>query len=191
VTLSLQNTLVCFQTRKPLLLKRCGGCHYTAQKVQESGHRVIVLKPKDVKPYAKSRQKNDLNDALAICKSSLDPHLMHVHAKSREQQEVAYLHKARQNAIQHRIQRSNSILTSLQEFGYGVPCGKSAFAKRWEDDVREAFDKRFIPESVFEHMLFDCEEIHPLMRREKGLDKALVEKTRPLRKQDFLKPFRA
>src|SRR5690606_931733 len=112
--------------------------HYVAQRLVASGHRVILLKPKDVKPYAKSRQKNDTNDAVAICKAALDPNLMHVRPKSVVQQEVAYLHKSRQKAIIERIQKSNSLMTSLQEFGYVVTCGKSAFAKQCQKIITHA-----------------------------------------------------
>jgi len=71
-----------FPKQQTFAMEACGGCHHVAQKLRELGHNVILLKPKDVKPYAKSRQKNDLNDAIAICKASLDPEIMHVQPKS-------------------------------------------------------------------------------------------------------------
>lgn len=116
----------------------CGGAHYAAKKLKEAGHKVIVLKAKDVKPYAKLRQKNDKNDAIAIAKAACDPDLMHVEPKTPDQQLVSYLHKARQNVIQQRIQRSNSLITSLFEFGYLVQCGKAKFARICKDYVQEA-----------------------------------------------------
>ena len=54
---------------------------------------MILLRPKDVKPHANIRQKNDINDAIAICKAAADPDLKHVHIKTKEEQEVAFLQK--------------------------------------------------------------------------------------------------
>lgn len=60
-------------------------------------------------------QKNDINDALAICKAALDPNLKHVQLKHKSEQEVSYLHKSRQNVIQqgHRYARMMLILDPL------------------------------------------------------------------------------
>lgn len=166
---------ILFPTPQTFAFEACGGCHYTAQKLLKLGHKVILLKPKDVKPYAKSRQKNDINDAIAICRAALDPELMHVQHKTKKQQEVAYLHKARQNTIQQRIQRSNSLMTSLQEFGYIAKCGKSTFANNCEEFVTQALDSDYISKTTFSQMLFDCEEIKQLLIREKELDKIIIQ----------------
>jgi transposase len=167
-------------------MEACGGAHYTAQKLEEIGYKVILLKAKDVKPYAKIRQKNDVNDSIAICKAALDSELMHVKYKTKEQQEVAYLHKARQNTIQQRIQRSNSLITSLFEFGYDVECGKTRFAKSCKDFIKAAFEEGFITNSIFEQMELDCEEIKDLMDREKKLDKVIVAKNKNSSKATLL-----
>ena len=156
----------------------CGGCHYVAQILKDQGHKVIILKPKDVKPYAKSRQKNDANDALAICKAALDPELMRVHMKSKYEQEVSYLHKSRQNLIQQRIQRTNSVMTSLMEFGYIVKCGKSVFADKCLEHAENALKNGYIPSAVHAQIVEDCKEIENLIKREKGLSKSIVQKNK-------------
>jgi transposase len=168
-----------FEGFAPLLVNQtfafeaCAGSHYTAQMLQSMGHEVIMLKTKDVKPYAKTRQKNDINDSIAICKAACDPELMRVMPKTKKQQEISYLHKSRQNVIQQRIQRSNSLMTSLQEFGYIAQCGKSQFAKVCESHIELALEMGDIPFAVYEEMLKDCQEIRELMAREKNLDKAI------------------
>lgn len=162
-----------FSKGSTFAMEACGGCHFWGQNLESMGYQVILLKPKDVKPYAKSKQKNDINDALAICKAALDPELKHVHLKSQHEQTVAYLHKARQNTIQQRIQRSNSILTSLMEFGVVVKCSKSAFAKEAEVHILRAFEKKSISKTVFDHMMSDALEIKALLKRESELDKEI------------------
>lgn len=167
-----------FEPNQTFALEACGGCHYVGQMLIERGHRVIALKPKDVKPYAKSRQKNDINDAIAICKAALDPNLKKVQLKSKAEQEVSYLHKSRQNVIQQRIQRSNSVMTSLQEFGFIVNSGKSLFAKTCKQYVEQAYQDGYIENCTYNEMVKDCQEIEQLFIREKELDKIIVIKNK-------------
>ncbi len=103
---------------------------------------------------------------------------MHVQAKSKNQQEISYLHKVRQNLIQQRIQRSNSLLTSLQEFGYVVTCGKAKFAKDCQYFINMAFEEGFISEVVYTQMLVYAREISHLIGREKKLDQELGQKNK-------------
>ncbi len=167
-----------FSTPQTFAFEACGGCNYVAQFLQDKGHKVIVLKPKDVKAYAKSKQKNDSNDALAICKAALDPEIMRVQAKTPQEQEVAYLHKARQNAIQQRIQRSNGLISSLMEFGYIVKIGKSRFARSCNIFVQDALEKNYFSASVYDEMIKDCKEIENLLIRESEFDKCIIQKNK-------------
>jgi transposase len=164
----------------------CGGCHYTAQEIEKRGHNVVVLKPKDVKAYAKSRQKNDINDAIAICKSSLDPDLMRVKPKTKKQQEIAYLHKARQNIIQQRIQRTNGLMTSLMEFGYIAKSTKTKFAKECKSHIKSALDENFIRQVIFDQMMVDCQEIEELLKREKAVDKIIIQENKESKEATLL-----
>lgn len=167
-----------FAPASTFAFEACAGCHYLAQALEQLGHKVIIVKTKDVKPYAKSKQKNDINDAIAICKAAMDPELMRIRPKSKEEQKISYLHKSRQNAIKMRIKRSNSLITSLMEFGYLANCGKSEFAKNSRHYIEEAFMQGFTPEVVYEQMILDAEEIDQLLAREKSLDKAIIAKNK-------------
>ena len=131
----------------------CGVSNYLARYLTKHSHLVEIMKPKDVKAYAKLRQKNDINDAIAICKTALDPDLKKVQPKTVFEQEVAYIHKSRQNTIRQRIQRSNSLISSLLEFGYIVSCGKAKFAQNWLSYLNEAKENSFISKVVYEQML--------------------------------------
>lgn len=160
-----QNTVFAFEA--------CGGSHFVAQTLLELGYQVILLKPKDVKAYAKSRQKNDCNDAIAICKAACDPELRHVHPKTKAQQEIAYLHKSRQNTIQQRVQRSNGLLSSLMEFGYLPKCRKATFGKQCRAIIDQAYAEGAIVLLVYSQMLEDVSEIEALYKREQTLDQAI------------------
>jgi transposase len=49
-----------------------GSVHYWARELQKLGYTVKLMAPQFVKPYVKSN-KNDANDAEAICDSSCTP----------------------------------------------------------------------------------------------------------------------
>jgi len=182
----LEETVPLFPVPSHFAMEACGGCHYVAQRLKAAGHRVTLLKPKDVKPYAKSRQKNDLNDALAICKAASDPELKPVQAKTIQQQENAYLHKSRQNAIRQRIQRSNSLMTSLLEFGYLVECGKARFAQTYQSFLDEALEEAKISQAVYDQMQQDGTEITQLLAREKALEKEIIRQNKASQEAQYL-----
>lgn len=175
-----------YQAGQTFAFEACAGCHYIGQQLLKKGYKVIVLKAKDVKAYAKSRQKNDINDAIAICKAALDLDLKRINIKTREQQEVSYLHKSRQNVIRQRIQKSNAIMTSLQEFGYIVKCHKSTFAKNCQEHVQSSYQEEYISEDVYQEMLADCEEIKQFLTREKEIDKKIIARNKNSEKAQLL-----
>lgn len=167
-----------FAPNQTFCFEACSGAHNIGQILESLGHKVIALKPKDVKAYAKSRQKNDINDAISICKAALDPDLKRVRLKTKEEQSIAYFHKTRQKVIHQRIELSNSLLSSLHEFGYIVNVGKSQFAKDCEEYVQKAYNMHEIGFDVYQEMLDDCEAIKQLIHREKQLDKLIVNKNK-------------
>ena len=50
-------------------MEACAGAHYWAREIEKLGHTVRLMSPHFVTPYRKS-QKNDGNDADAICERS-------------------------------------------------------------------------------------------------------------------------
>jgi transposase len=182
----IDNLQTLFAPKQRFAFEACSGAHAIAKTLKDHGHKVICLKPKDVKPYAKSRQKNDINDAIAICRAALDPNLRHVQPKSEEEQVVCFLHKTRANVIQQRIQRSNSVMSSLQEFGYVVKCGKTRFAKECKEHVKEAYEKKAVGYDVYVELMQECEEILLLLLREKTLDQKIYEKNKNSQKAKIL-----
>ena len=62
------------------------------------GHTVRLIAPQFVKPYVKSN-KNDANDAEAICEAVSRPQMRFVPAKSVEQQDIQCLHRVRSRLV--------------------------------------------------------------------------------------------
>lgn len=78
------------------------------------------MAPQFVKPYLKS-QKNDANDAEAICEAVSRPSMRFVPSKSLEQQDLQALHRIRSRMIGSRTQLGDQIRGLLAEYGIVLP----------------------------------------------------------------------
>ena len=103
-------------------MEACGSAHHWARKLLELGHAVKLMAPRFVKPYVKTN-KNDRNDAEAICEAVTRPNMRFVPIKSAEQQGLLALHCARSGWVKARTAQSNQIRGLLGEFGIVVPQG--------------------------------------------------------------------
>jgi transposase len=81
--------------RCTVVIEACTGAFYWARKFEAFGHEVKIISPQYVKPFVR-RQKNDGNDAEAICTAARQPHIPFVPKKTIEQQDIQALHRARQ-----------------------------------------------------------------------------------------------
>ena len=97
-------------------IEACGGAHYWARRFAECGHQVKMMSPQFVKPYRKS-DKNDRNDAEAICEAVTRPSMRFVAVKSVEQQDMLTLHRVREGLMKERVALINRIRGSLSEYG--------------------------------------------------------------------------
>jgi transposase len=85
--LSRSKVLPSFAQLSPCLvgLEACGGAPYWARELQKLGHDVRLMAVQDIRPY-RTNQKNDANDAEAICESVSRPRTRFVPGKSEGQQ---------------------------------------------------------------------------------------------------------
>lgn len=105
-----------------IAVEACTGAFCWARKFEELGHRVKIVSPQYVKPFVR-RQKNDNNDAEAICTAVRQPHIPLVPKKTVEQQDVQALHRARQRMVNHRTAVVSQIRGLLLD--RGIAFGKS------------------------------------------------------------------
>ena len=82
-------------------VEACTGAFYWQRQFEALGHTVKVIAPQFVKPFVK-HQKNDQNDAEAICTALMLPNMKFVPTKSEEQQDIQALHRARRRLVNHR-----------------------------------------------------------------------------------------
>lgn len=89
-------------------LEACCGSHYWSRILSRAGHTVRLIAPQFVKPYVKSN-KNDANDAEAICEAVSCPQMRFVPAKSVEQQDIQSLHRVRSRLVSSRTQLASQV----------------------------------------------------------------------------------
>jgi transposase len=76
-------------------LEAWGGAHYWARELQKLGHEVRLMAVAMIQPY-RTNQKNDQNDAEAICEAVSRPRTRCGPGKSEAQQAVRTVHRARE-----------------------------------------------------------------------------------------------
>lgn len=103
-------------------LEACCGSHYWTRVLSRFGHTVKLIAPQFVKPYVKSN-KNDANDAEAICEAVSRPQMRFVPAKSVEQQDIQSLHRVRSRLVSSRTQLASQVRGLLAEYGIVLPPG--------------------------------------------------------------------
>ena len=122
--LSREGVLSFFGNLPPCLvgMEACGGSHYWAREIGKFGHTVRQINPQFVKPYVKSN-KNDANDAEAICEAVSRPSMRFVTTKSIEQQDIQALHRIRDRLVGNRTALANQTRGLLLELGIAMPQG--------------------------------------------------------------------
>jgi transposase len=103
-----------------LAMEATRGAHYWARLIKTFGHEVRLIARQFVKPYVRG-QKNDMQDAAAICEAASRPEMRFVPQKSISQQDLQMLHRIRSRLVGNRTQLGNQIRGLLAEYGIIVP----------------------------------------------------------------------
>ena len=117
-------------TLKPCLIgiEACGGSNYWAREFRKLGHSVKQIAPQFVIPFRKS-DKNDRNDAEAICEAIQRPSMRFVPVKETKHQDVQSLHRVRSRLMGNRTALGNEIRGLLLEYGITIAQKFSALKK--------------------------------------------------------------
>ena len=107
-------------------IEACSSANYWSRRLHELGHDVRQISPQFVKPYVKTN-KNDYNDAQAICEAVSRPDMRFVPAKSVEQQDLQALHRIRVQLVHDRTALVNQMRGLLREYGVFIPVGIRPF----------------------------------------------------------------
>ena len=100
-------------------IEACTGAFYWQRQFERHGHTVKIIAPQYVKPFVR-RQKNDSNDAEAICTAVQQPNMRFVPKKTLEQQDIQALHRARQRLVNHRTALISQMRGLLLDRGIAI-----------------------------------------------------------------------
>lgn len=135
-----------FAALSPTLIgvEACGSAHYWARELGKLGHTVRLMPPQYVKPYVKTN-KNDANDAEAICEAVSRPSMRFVPVKSIEQQALQGLHCVRDRVVKARTALINEIRGLLGECGMVLRQGVSAVRHAVPSIIEDAENGLCVP----------------------------------------------
>ena len=126
-------------------MEACAGAHHWARELESRGYLVKLMVPQFVKPYVKSN-KNDANDAEAICEAMSRPHMRFVTVKSIEQQDIQATHRIRSELMTQRTAKSNQIRGLVTEYGLVAPLTLRALRAAipcWLEDAENGLTDHF------------------------------------------------
>lgn len=109
-------------------LEACGSSNHWARRLRVVGHEVRQISPQYVKPYVKTN-KNDKNDAEAICEAVTRPNMRFVPTKNLAQQDIQALHRIRERLVRDRTALVNQTRGVLREYGIFIPVGIGPFRR--------------------------------------------------------------
>jgi len=98
---------------------------------------VLLIPPQHVKPFVKGN-KNDRNDAFAICEAARRPQMVFVRPRSLEQTDLLLAHRVRERQIEERTRLINQLRGLLQEYGVVLPPGKASLRRALPALLEEA-----------------------------------------------------
>jgi transposase len=126
-------------------MEACAGAHHWARQLRAKGFTVKLVAPQFVKPYVKSN-KNDANDAEAVCEAMSRPSMRFVAIKTVEQQDIQAIHRVRSELIGHRTAKPNQIRGLVAEYGLVAPqqlARLRAAVPDWLEDAENGLTGRF------------------------------------------------
>ncbi|QYX63448.1 Transposase IS116/IS110/IS902 family [Shewanella baltica] len=106
-----------------IAMEACSGSNYWGRELISQGFEVRLIPPQHVKPFVKGN-KNDRNDAFAICEAAQRPNIIFVKPRSLEQVDVIISHRIRERRIRVRTALTNQIRGLLSEYGIVIPKGR-------------------------------------------------------------------
>ena len=127
-----------------VVMESCGGAHCWARFARSLGHKVMVIPPKQVKPF-RTGQKTDANDAVAIAVASRAANIKPARILSIEQQGLQSIEKMRSLIDKQKLQLSNQVRGLLLEFGIVINKSIKSFKERIPEILEDAENNLSFP----------------------------------------------
>jgi len=126
-------------------MEACASAHHWARELQSHGYTVRLIPPQFVKPYVKSN-KNNANDAEAICEAMSRPNMRFVAVKRVAQQDIQATHRIRAELMRQRRAKANQIRGLVAEYGLVAPLTLHALRRTipgWLEDAENGLTDYF------------------------------------------------
>lgn len=159
----------------PIAMEACSGANFWGREVENRSHKALLIPPQHVKPFVKGN-KNDRNDAFAICEAAKRPRMLFVRPRTLEQTDLLLTHRIRERRVAQRTQLINQLRGLLQEYGLVLHQGKEVLRRALPDlleDASNALTPR--ARACFQQML---EEWIAMDQAIKALDREIVRQCR-------------
>ena len=153
-----------------VLMEACGSAHHWARRIEQLGHRVILLPPHQVRPYVK-RKKTDSTDAKGILEASRNEDIHPVPIKSVSQQVLTSLHRMRQGWMAERTARLNALRGLLRELGVFIPVGAENVVPTVWALIEDADSE--VPDALRFVFAEACQEIREIEARVKQVERQI------------------
>jgi transposase len=161
-----------FAQLKPatVVMEACGSAHFWGRRIEELGHRVVLLPAQYVRPYV-LRNKTDRTDTDGMLEAYRNEGIRPVPIKNVTQQVIGSLHRLRSGWLDERTARINSLRGLLRELGFVIPEGrKHVLPEAWE--IIQAPNSG-LPDALRSSFAAVCEEILALDRRIEDIEEQL------------------
>ncbi len=100
-----------------IVMETCYSSNHWGREMTKLGHQVKLIPAFRVKPFVVGN-KNDANDALAICEAALRPQMKFVTVKTLTQQDIQTVYRIREREMKNRVALINQLRGLLSEYGF-------------------------------------------------------------------------
>jgi transposase len=153
-----------------VVMEACGSAHYWGRRLEELGHKAVLLPPHCVRPYVQGN-KTDRTDTKGILEAYRNEAIRPVPVKSVSQQTLTTLHRLRSGWMTERTARLNALRGLLRELGVFIPVGaKQVVPAVWA--LIEDADSD-LPEALRPLFAEACREIRDIEARIKLVERQL------------------
>jgi transposase len=121
-----RNKLLTFLMQHPearIAMEACSGSNYWGRELEQRGFTVMLIPTQHVKPFVRGN-KNDRNDAFAICEAAHRPDIRCVQPRNLAQTDTMLVHRVLIRRNRARNTLINQLRGLLNEYGVVVARGK-------------------------------------------------------------------
>lgn len=137
-----------------IAMEACGGSNYWGRTLLSKGFVTRLIPAQHVKPFVKGN-KNDRNDAFAICEAAKRPHMRFVQPRTLAQTDMILAHKVCSRRIDARTALVNQIRGLLSEYGIVVAAGINNLKAELPLIIESGDNELTIPARDLFHSLLD------------------------------------